>query len=182
MPLDLTAELQIREALATTIATVAPHVIPSARYTSGYESFWSSVDPTKLTQYDIETNPVEAVWLYPIQFDDDFASGFADCPLVSLTYEIYVFYQYGDLRMDESATPDVFDKKVLEQHNKFIETWLGLKEAFQRVASLGLAGFTVIDSHPLIQAESIQNQVVCEFVPGVVGFSARLNETIKILC
>ena len=185
MALDITNELIVRKAVADLVGTVAEagYVIPSARYTSGIESFWASTDPTKLTQEGLETSYIAATWIYTISFIDDFASGCSDKPLYNLTYEMYIFRQYGEMREDESVTPVVFDSKVLVQHNDFIAGWLGIKEAFQRRANIaGLSGaFVTAETQPIVQTEPIANQVICEFIPGVVGFAVRLQETVRLL-
>lgn len=185
MPLDRDNELNCRKALADIVASVpeAGYVIPAARYTSGSEDFWAVADPSKTGRIDIETALIAATWIYPLIFADDFASGGHDSPLIRLSYEIYIFRQYGLEREDESDAPIVFDSKVLKAHNDFVTAWLGIKQAFQReatIAELDPEEFVERKTTPLIQIENIANQAVCEFVPGAVGYSVRLQETLKL--
>ncbi len=184
MAITAANEKVVRKALAAIVETVpeAGYVIPSARYTSGREDYWASVDQTVDTKDEIETTLIAATWIYPVAFVDDFASGCFDAPLYNLTYEIYFFRQYGLMRADETAFPDVYDKKVLAQHNAFIAAWIGIKGAFQRRADIaGLsADFVESITQPVVQVEPLANQVICEFVPGVVGFAGRLQETVRL--
>lgn len=185
MEITRTDELISRKVLANRVATVAAagYVIPSARYCSGIEDFWAAADPSKNTQIAIESSLIAATWIYPVSFIDDFASGGADSPLIRIVYEFYQFRQYGLMRDDESVTPDVFDSKVLAQHADFIAGWLGIKAEFQRewvVPGLSNDVYATARTTPIVQTEDIQNQVICEFVPGVVGYAVRHRESLKI--
>ena len=187
MSLDRENELLIRKALADIVGSVpeAGYVIPAARYCNGLEDFWASADlDEKNTRDEIDGALIAATWLYPLSFTDDFTAGICkEKPLVRMVYEIYMFRQYGLMRQDETETPDVFSKKVLVQHNDFVAGWLGVKEAFQREANLGAlddSEYAEQKTTPVVQIEPIGNQVICEFIPGVIGFAVRLQESLKI--
>ncbi len=178
-------ELTIREALADTLETVTSigKVIPAAHYFNGREDYWATVDVTKNTQKLIETTPIEACWIYPANFAD--TGGAADSPRISLSYEFYLFKQYGFERETESEIPsvDVFEEKVLKLHNAFIAAWLGIKGEFQRAASIAALSaddFAERKTNPVVQVEDIANQAICEFVPGVIGFAVRLRESVTL--
>lgn len=183
--LDRGEELIVRKALADIVATVpeAGYVIPSARYCSDTSDYWAASDPAKVTRDSIETALIGSTWIYPVNFIDDFTSGGHDSPLVKITYELYLFKQYGLMRDDESDTPDVFSSKVLKEHNDFVAAWLGIKSEFQRestIAGLDPELFAERKTTPIVQIENIVNQAICEFVPRAVGFAVRLQETVKI--
>lgn len=185
MGLDAANELIIRKALATTAGAIAAcgYIKPAPQYFSGIEDYYATTDGTKDTQIEIETQLVSALWIYPMLFTDDFTSGGQDSPLINLEYEFYLFRQYGLMRADESSTPDVFDAKVLYQHNQFITAWLALKESFQgnrNIAGLDPSVFVTAQTTSLIQIEDINNQAVCEFIPGLVGYAVRLRTSVNI--
>jgi len=181
--LDASQEILIRESLADTIATVsqAGFVQPSPLYCNDVTEFWATLDDTKDTKVEIDTSIVAACWIYPLLFEDVPDAGCLDKPLIRLTYEFYLFRQYGLTREDESLTPDVFNSKVLANHNLFIAAWLGIKNEFQgRRTITGLTGFAFVKTTSITQAEDIQNQAICDFVPGIVGFAVRLRETVEL--
>lgn len=160
----------------------AGYVIPSARYCNSISDFWAAADQSKDTRDEIETSPISSTWIYPVSFRDDFTSGGADSPLIELHYEIYYFVQYGLMRENEE-TADVFESKTLEQHNKFIAGWLGIKSAFQgkrNIDGLNIDLFITQQTSPLIQTEIIVNSAVCEFIPGLVGHAVRFIEAVKL--
>jgi hypothetical protein len=186
--MELTAEheLLVRKALAETLAGITElgYVIPSPLYCNDISEFWATLDGENTdTKDEIETQTIAATWLYPLQFVDDFTSGGNDSPLVRLTYEIYQFRQYGLEREDENQNPDIFNSQVLKQHNRFIAGWLGVKAAFQgnrNIASIDSEIFATAKTTSVVQLELIQNLAVCEFVPGIVGFAVKLQETIEL--
>lgn len=183
--MDAATEILVRKHLAAIVATVpeAGYIKPAAQYFSGIEDFWATVDPTKDTQDEVEMSLIAGTWIYPVNFTDDATSGTCDGkPLMNFSYEFYLFVQYGLIRADESETPDVFDKKVLVQHNAFIAAWLGIKQEFQRKANIpGLTGYAKAETGPVVQIEDIASQAVCEFIPGAVGYAVRLRETVSLL-
>jgi len=185
MGLDRATELLIRNGLNDMVVAAgdAGYVIPSARYCSDVADYWASRDQTKDTQLEIEMALIDSVWIYPLNFLDDRTAGGADSPRVGLIYEIYIFRGYGLEREDESEFPDIFSSKVLKQHNDFVASWLDIKAAFQRkanMAGMDTAIFAEMQSTPVVQVEPIQNLAVCEFVPGAVGYSVRLQETVNV--
>lgn len=185
--LDKSNEIIIRKALAATLATVtdAGFVQPSPLYCNDVAEFWATLDATKDTKDEIDQTIVPCVWLYPILFEDVPDAGCLDKPLIRLTYEMYLFRQYGLAREDETATPDVFNATLLANHNLFISAWLGIKNEFQGrrtmdMTGIGLTGFQSAITTSIVQADDIQNQDVCQFVNGIVGFSVRLKETVEL--
>lgn len=185
MMLSKEEELNIRKVLAQKAGEISDlgFVRPSAQYFGGREDFWATVDPDKDTVNEVEMSLISATWIYPVNFVDDLTASSPDSPLIRLTYEFYHFTQYGAMREDESETPDVFSSKVLSQHASFISGWLGLKEAFQRkatIAELDPEEFVVRQTTPVIQIEDMGTQSICEFIPGVVGYDYRLRETVEV--
>lgn len=185
--LDSANELKVRKSLATTLATVtdAGFIQPSPLYCNDIAEFWATLDAAKDTKDEIDQTIVPCVWLYPILFEDVADSGCMDKPLIKLTYEMYLFRQYGLAREDETASPDIFNKTLLANHNLFISAWLGIKEAFQGrrtmdMTGIGLTGFSSAFTNSVIQTDDIQNQDICQFVNGIVGFSVRLRETVEL--
>lgn len=183
--MDAAAELIVRKAIANQAGLVASvgYVTPSPLYFSESADWWATTDAAKNTRKEIDQEPIAGLWIYPLQFVDDFTSGGQDSPLVNVIYEFYLFRQYALDRGDESDTPELFESQCLVQHNKFVEAWLGLKESFQgnrNIAGLDPEVFVTVKTSSLVQNEFIANQAPCEFVPGAVGFAVRLQCTVKV--
>lgn len=156
---------------------------PSAQYFTGREDFWATVDPTKDTVNEIEESLISATWIYPVNYQRETVANDECSPLIQIIYEFYHFTQYGAMRDDESETPDVYSRKVLRQHQNFIDGWLDLIEAYQRyetIAELDEDEFAVRRMTPIVQVEDAGTQVICEFIPGIVGYDFRLQETVEI--
>jgi len=182
---DDAAEIIVREAIAAQAALVADvgYVTPSPLYFTDRADFWATLAASNNTRDEIDAGIIAGLWIYPLQFVDDFSSGGIDSPLVNLTYEMYLFRQYALEREDEGATPDLFESECLKQHNLFVKGWLGLKSSFQgkrTIAGLDPDIFVTVKTTSLVQNEFIANQAPCEFVPGAVGFAVRLQCTVEI--
>lgn len=185
MPLDAD-ELIIRQRIAEDlVAPVLPaggRVIPAPIYFNDKEDYWATVESVSYaTQPDIEKAHIMFCSLYLSSFAD--IEGPPDSPLFGLTYELYLFSQYDPERLDETETPDEFDKKMLLRHNAFVACCLGLKEAFQGNRTLaGLDGsvYAVRRTTSLVQTERVQNLAQTEFIPGIRGHLARFQETVQL--
>jgi|GEM_PF-4573092 len=183
MPIDRESELHIRAAIAEMIGAVPEvgYVRPAPQYFNTAAAFWAAVEPSISTQKEIEKRPINATWLYPISIRDDPTSGCVDSPLTYLTYEIYTFAQYGEQR-ENTEDVAVFENRVLKAHADFVAGWLGIKEQFQRYANIaGLdADFVTAQTQPTVQIEPTGNAMVCEFIPRVVGYAVRQQETVRL--
>lgn len=183
--LDAEQELIIRESLADTLATIPTigFVQPSPLYCNEVSEFWATFDATNDTKNEIDANALAACWIYPVGFVDVPDAGCLDKPLTQLTYEFYLFRQYGVTReSDRTMSVEIFDTEILANHNDFVAAWLGIKNEFQgKRAIAGLTGFSLADTTSVVQVDDIQNQAICDFVPGIVGFSVRLRETVNLL-
>lgn len=185
MSLTAENELVIRKALDETIAgvTEAGYIVPAPIFFNDTADFWATVDP-KTTQNDIETTPIAALWIYPLQPADNPEEGSDHSPLVDLTYEFYLFRSYAFTRADESDTPDIFGAAVLAAHNLFTKAWIDIKAAFQgkrNIAGLPPDVFAIARTTSLVFPEFIENRVPCQFIPGVLGFAVKMQETVELL-
>jgi hypothetical protein len=185
MSLTADNELIIRKALANTIGAVteAGYVVPSPMFFNDRSDFWQTATP-KTTQEDIETSPIGATWIYPLQPVDDDEQGSDHSPLVNLTYEFYLFRSYAFTRGDENEVPDVFGSKVLAAHNLFTKAWIDIKAAFQgkrNIAGLPDGIFAIAKTQSIVFPEFIQNRVPCLFIPNVLGFAVRMQETVQLM-
>lgn len=183
--LNAASEKVLRKAIADMAAVVtdAGNVQPSPLYFVDAADFWNTTAGNVDTRDEIDTECVAGLWIYPLQFVDDFTSGGIDSPLVNLTYEFYLFRQYARTREDEGDTPQLFESKCLEQHNKFVSAWLGLKSEFQgkrAIPGLDPLIFATVKTTSLTQPELIDNQAECEFVPQAVGFAVRLQCVVEV--
>ena len=173
----------LRQALATTLEGVSNigFVIPSRLRFNGIEEFWGTLDESKETKIDIETSIVAGCWVYPMHFTDDTTSSPPDSPQVSLDYEMYLFRQYGLERENEDEPDKIFEHQLLKLEDQFVEAWLGIKEEFQgnrNIAGIDSARFAKAKTSSIFQPEDIDDEAICRFVPGIVGFAVRLRETV----
>jgi hypothetical protein len=178
-------ELTIRQALASTVAGVAEagYVIPAPIFFNDRSDFWQTENPST-SQLAIETTPIAATWVYPLHPVDDPQEGTDHSPELDLTYEFYLFRSYAFTRGDESVTPDVFGSKVLAAHNLFTKAWIGIKAAFQgkrNIAGLPAGMFAVARSTSIVFPEFIENRQPCVFIPGVLGFALKMQETVELM-
>ncbi len=189
MSLSAEDELIIRRKLAETNGTVAEagYVIPAPLYFNDRADFWATADP-QTTQKAIETGAIAACWIYPLLPTDADPEreglGSDHSPLVNLTYEMYLFRSYAFTRADETETPDVFGKTVLEAHNLFTKAWLDIKAAYQgkrNIAGLPADTFSVARTTSITFPSFIQNRVQCDFIPQVLGFAVRMRETVQLM-
>ena len=181
-PIEKEHETAIRRHIAAILGGVSDigYVIPATLYFNDIGEFWATLDPTADTADEIETKNIAACWFYPVRFSD---SDQTDSPLVQLVYELYLFRQFGLGRVNEDGVGDVFTSQILTLHEKFITAYLGIKAEFQRkanVAGLSDADFTRRQTTPVVQVESIDDEAICKFVPGVTGWAVRFEETIEI--
>jgi hypothetical protein len=185
MSLTAENELVVRRALADSVGgvTAAGFAIPAPMFFNDTADFWATVDP-KTTRKDIETTPIAACWLYPLQPVDDPIEGSDHSPLVHLTYEFYLFRSYAYTRSDETETPDIFGSEVLAAHNLFTKAWIEIKAAFQgkrNIAGLPDGVFSVARTTSLVFPDFIVNRGPCLFIPGVLGFSVKMRETAELM-
>ena len=178
-------ELLIRRAHADTIdaVTEAGYVIPAPVFFNDRADFWATVDP-QTTREDVETTAIAGCWIYPLGVEDDSEQGSDHSPLVRLTYEFYLFRSYAFARSDETETPDVFGSQVLAAHNLFTKAWIDIKAAFQgkrNIAGLPDGVFAVARTTSLVFPEFIENRVPCQFIPNVLGFAVRMQETAELM-
>jgi hypothetical protein len=186
MSLTAENELIIRKGLADTNGgiTEAGYVIPAPMFFNDRGDFWSTVNSNNDTQFEIETTPIAATWIYPLQPVDNPEQGSDHSPLVDLTYEFYQFRSYAFTREDESETPDIFGSKVLAAHNLFTKGWVDIKAAFQgkrNMTGLPEDVFAIARTTSVVFPEFIQNRVPCLFIPGVVGFAVKMQEKIQLM-
>jgi hypothetical protein len=175
-------ELTIRRKIADKAGSVEHigFVLPAPVDFADKEDFWATVAP-KDTREALETTPVKFCAIYPLQSEDVPENGQSE-PLILLTYEFYLFHERTSARKDESAVPDVFNKKLLKTHSDFVAAWLDLRTEFLGRQQLNLgAEFAVAQTNSLRQPDEIRNNAKCEFVPGIRGFEVRLRLDAKIL-
>ena len=187
MSLTLAQELIIRRALADKIATVAAvgYVIPSPIVFSGKEEFWSTVNGSAVnTQKLIDQSPIKACWISFLGFLDSSQYGCEEEPQIKLSYRLDLFHQYEFTRVDETATPDEFNARLLLSHNEFVGALLDLRSEFlgrRNIAGLDPAEFEVKETTSLVQTENVKNNDFCEYIPGIKGHQIKLQEGLNIL-
>lgn len=161
-------------------ATVG-RIIPAPVYFADSGDYWATIESVALeTQYDIEKTSIKFCSFYLKGFKDD---GTPDSPLVSLTYEVYVFAEYNLERSDENVTPDAFNKKKLKINDEFIKMVLQLKSTFQGRKSMGILSptrYAIERTTSLVQTSFIDNRANCRFVPYIKGYQTTFDETVQL--
>lgn len=186
MAFTIEDEKALRRVQADKLATIAEagSVIPARLFCNGIEEFWATLAGASInTKEEIETERVAAIWIYPAHFTDDTTgSNKPDSPEVSLDYEYYLFGQYGLEREDETEIPDIWNSQLLKFEDLFITAWLRIKEEFQGTQNIDgidyAEKFAKAKTTSIVQLEDINDQAICKFVPGIVGFAVKLRETV----
>jgi hypothetical protein len=180
-------ELTVREALTTKIGTAVAgsgfEVMPSPVLFGGVEEYWAVVDP-KLTRKAIETTPVKLITITFVGFADSEEDGSDHSPLTGFQYGLNVFHQYSYQRVDQTETPDDFDKKMLVSYAAFVAALLNLKAAFQGKSNLAeLAGddFAIKRTTSLTQPEEAEDREESLYVAGISGHQTRLIENVELM-
>lgn len=188
MPLSTAQLLIIRQAIADKIALAGLVCFPTAIYFAGANDFWQQVAP-KVTQKDIETTPIAAVWIRYLRFEDAGDNpnipnaGEADSPVTTRFYELTVFRSQSRQRLDETITPDAFKKRLLKTEIEIetdIENLTGEFRGVQILTGLAEDDSAVRETNSLVQNEFIESETECEFIKNVTGSQVKLICAVKI--
>lgn len=156
-------------------------VRPSPQYFSKAADFWNTVTPSVETRNQVEEPLINATWVYPVNFITDPTSGQLGNPDRTFFFEIYRFTQYGNIRVDQTSTPDVYNSRVLSQWMLFLEGWLGTMEKFGRKNNIpGLDGYAIKSTQPIQQFADMGSTKMCQYISGVVGYDIRFRLTVNL--
>lgn len=189
MSITSTHLLAIAESLVGSIAlaTNIDWSIPSPFKFNGKEDFFAAYDDSKDTKTEIETTLIRAAWLRYLTFEDigtdDENARELDGPVKELVYEITVFHELKPFqRLDETVTPDAFNKQILKTNHEHVTAIMALCGEFQGVNSVAdlLTDFAVAETISLAQTDSSEHNVECEFIPGVTGDQTKLEARIRV--
>lgn len=178
--------LDIAEAQCTAIeATGVTWAIPSPFGFRDKSSFWAAYDDAKDTKTEIETSLIDAAWVRYLNFED-VAEEEQDplemeAPIRTIFYEITRFTETTTERLDQTVTPDAFNKRIWKQYHEHVANIMELLDEFQGVTPIpALNTFTVAEFVSLTQEEPTESNVPCEFIPSVIGVQTKLLCRVKI--
>ena len=178
MPITDATEQIVSATIVSRISSVYPfsnRVIPAPLYFEDRADFWS-VDPG--TNYDdrkeLDTSHIVFAALFYKGFEDDPDTP-EDSPLVTLRHELYCFSEYDLERVDETSTPDAYNRRLLKRIREFVAGLINLKAEFQGIVNVTGTGLMIAETLPLTQTEDVQPRVNCEYIPNVVGTSAKFE-------
>lgn len=103
-------ELAIREAIRSEIATLNVPTFSRRRFISSKQDFYAKLG---LLSYGNKTE-IRFVQMDLVNFTDLIGEGIDDCAPVRLAYRLHVFFQFADLRDDDSNSTDDFIKFCLD--------------------------------------------------------------------
>lgn len=173
--------LDIAEALADKAnnATNVDYVIPSPFAFKGKEDFWASINNDNNTKSEIETELINAAWFRYLKFEDDDTE--IDGPVRTLIYELTMFTESTFERLDETATPDAFNKQIRKTNHEHVTAIMSLCNEFQGVDAIpALSGFSVAETVSVTQEENSEHEVECQYIPGLIGDQTKLQCRIRV--
>ena len=184
--------LEIAEALAAgvALATNVDWAIPSPFLFGSKADFWAAYDDAKDTKTEIETALIRAVWLRYLTFEDkDSEENRGDArelegPVRELVYELTVFNELKPFqRLDETVTPDAFNKQVLKTNHEHVTAVMSIIGQFQGVNSitaLAPSVFAVAETITPAQIDNSEFNVPCIYIPGCVGDQTKLEMRVRV--
>lgn len=184
MSLTAENELTIRAAVHAKCAAAEGigDVLPSPIFFVDKADFFAAAAP-QITKKAIETTVVNFCLITLLRFEDEnpVVEGCEDQPLVSLTYNLYLFRQYDFERVDETSVPDAFNKKLLKAERDFLKTFFGLRNIFLGNQTLeGLPANFAVSGNSAAQSEFLGVAAECRYIPDIIGFSADLQTKIEV--
>ena len=178
--------LDISEAQCTAIeATGVDWAIPSPRHFSGKADFFAALDNDKDTKTEIETSLIDAAWVKYQNFEDvageDEDAQAIEAPVRYINYEIERFSEATQERLDQTVTPDDFNKRVSKIYHEHVASVMALLDEFQGTTPIpALASdFSLAEMVSLVQIEPTEDNVQCTYVP-VIGFKTKLLCQVRI--
>lgn len=156
-------------------------VFPSPLDFKDKADFWACISQTHDTQREIETDLIRAAWISYLRFEDSDRN--VEAPVKTLFFEFTVFHEHSFERLDESLTPDVFNKRILKTDKEHLETIFELQAIFQGTNPLAALEdrFAVIEMISLAQNEFTLRREPCAFIDaGAEGTQTRLECQVKV--
>jgi hypothetical protein len=168
------------EAINTKIALTVDFAIPSPFIFADKADFWAAYDNANDTKTTIETTLIKAAWLRYLKFEDDNSD--MDGAVKTISYEINVFHESSFERLDETLTPDDFNKQIKLTNHEHVTAIMALCGEFQgaeSIPSLAPSLFAVAETVSLGQNDNSQFGE-CEFIPGVMGDQTKLECRVRV--
>lgn len=176
--------LAIAEAVNNKVALHVDFAIPSPLKYADKAAFFAAYDDAKDTKTEIETTLIEAAWLRYKNFElvagEDEDERAIDNPILELIYDLTLFNESKQKRLDETVTPDDFNKQIKETNHFHVTAIMALCGEFQGATPLAelLSDFAVAETISLIQIEETA-EVIGEYVP-VLGDQTQLEVRVRI--
>ena len=184
MSITATHLLEIAEAINNKVANCVDFAIPSPLRYADKASFWNAYDDANNTKTEIETALIHACWsrykTFELSAGEDEDALSIDNPIVDLIYELTLLTESKQTRLDETVTPDVFNKQIKETNHDHVTAIMALCAEFQGASPLAelLATFAVAETLSLVQVDATE-ETIGEYVP-VIGDQTKLECRIRI--
>lgn len=178
--------LDISEAQCTLIESAGiSTAIPSPQHFSTKAAFFNSNDSDQDTKDEIDTTLIDAVWVKYVNFEDvagdEEDAQAIEAPVRYINYEFEYFSEATQERLDETETPDAFDKRVSKIYHEHVAGVMALLDEFQGTNPIpALASdFPVAETVSLTQVEPTEDNVLGTYVP-VLGLKTKLICQVRV--
>jgi hypothetical protein len=175
-------ELVIREGLKDKLSAAGiSFPLPSPLLFESKAEFWATVDP-QTGKDDVELTLASLCVVTLRKFEDVIQAACEDQPLIRLTYNLYLFREIHPERMDETETPDDFDKLLLKAERDFLTDFFSIRAQFVGLQPwTGLPTGYSAESLDISMDAFIRENDPCRHIPDIKGFSADLQTTVEVL-
>lgn len=176
-----TADIRtIKKALADTLATVPGigEIIPAKMVFPSKAAYWAAVNALT-TQKAIETQSAAfcmvglSVPRVPV---DEFNE-----KVFNMVFEIRAFREAFDTRVDESTTPDAFNKKLFASEDTFDAAMVNLGYVFREEITIGGLGAGLTATILPVEADGGIEFGEPDFFPGVFGNYLGMTINVEVV-
>lgn len=162
---DLKTTLAYLKTKCLTDAVYLDFVLPSPQKFNNKADFFAVMKASNDTQKEIDTDLVRCLWMRRLRhsYSDLEAEPFV------MYYHIGFSLFSEELeakRLDETATPDAFNKLLLKTYQEHWDAIDSLLTQFEQPENVGVDNTDVIR---LQQTDFTQENVICPFIPDAVG-------------
>jgi hypothetical protein len=155
-------EKSLREALKNKISELPEaFVFSRRRRISSKQDFFAQLGKTVDSKTEVRFCQIDY-----LGFEDVLGEGLDDCPPVKVNYSLHVFFQFADLRSDDSNSTD-----------DFISYCLNLRHQINHTQEIVLSGKKHLLSNLLQVSDTITDS---DTVSGVEGHYAEFRVTIEV--
>lgn len=175
--------LVIAESLSDSVALAddLDTVFPTPTDFREKADYWACVNSAKDTQKEIDTDLIRAAWIEYQTFEDAEDSP-ADAPVKTLSYRITVFHEHTFERLDQTASPDPFNARVLKTYQEHLNAIWSIIGTFQGVTPIaGLSGYVLTDTGSIEQEDNTERNQQCEFITDIAVTGTQTQLIVPVI-